>query len=145
MRFCCIWSHFYLNNFYRVILHTETCKKKEKLEKNYLHLYLTIFLNNFLMISSERLAQSHSCSYPVWKQDNSKKNFYVHCVAMILFWHRLNATTPLLHPAQISCFYPWHSCLFTKSCYSKALPISCSKTSSWSWRWRRAFQRAAAS
>jgi hypothetical protein len=26
-----------------VILHTETCKKKEKLEKNYLH--LTIFLN----------------------------------------------------------------------------------------------------
>ena len=41
--------------------HTEICKKKEKLEKNYLHLYLTIFLNNFLtvvcMISSERLAE----------------------------------------------------------------------------------------
>ena len=41
-----------------VILHTEICKKKEKLEKNYLHLYLTIFLNNFLMISSERLAEN---------------------------------------------------------------------------------------
>jgi len=40
--------------YYMVILHTETCKKKEKLEKNYLHLYLTIFLNNFLMMTSER-------------------------------------------------------------------------------------------
>ena len=40
-----------------VILHTEICKKIDKLEKNYLHLYLTIFLNNFLMISSERLAE----------------------------------------------------------------------------------------
>ena len=36
-----------------VILHTEICKKKEKLEKNYLHLYLTIFLNKFLMLTSE--------------------------------------------------------------------------------------------
>jgi hypothetical protein len=33
-----------------VILHTEICEKKEKLEKNYLHLYLTIFLNIILMI-----------------------------------------------------------------------------------------------
>jgi hypothetical protein len=36
-----------------VILHTETSKKKEKLEKNYLHIYLTIFLNIILMLTSE--------------------------------------------------------------------------------------------
>ena len=39
-----------------VILHTEICKKNEKLEKNYLHLYLTIFLNKILMLTSEKLA-----------------------------------------------------------------------------------------
>ena len=55
--FVAFWSHFYLNNFYMVILHTETCKKKEKLEKNYLHLYLTKFLNIILMLTSERLAE----------------------------------------------------------------------------------------
>ena len=40
-----------------VILHTEICKKKEKIEKNYLHLYLTIFLNIILMMTSEKLAE----------------------------------------------------------------------------------------
>jgi hypothetical protein len=39
-----------------VILHTEICKKNKKLEKKSLHLYLTIFLNKILMISSEEIA-----------------------------------------------------------------------------------------
>jgi hypothetical protein len=39
-----------------VILHTEICKKKKKIEKNYLHLYLIIFLNIILMLTSEGLA-----------------------------------------------------------------------------------------
>jgi hypothetical protein len=39
-----------------VILHTEICKKTKKKDKNYLHIYLTIFLNKFFM--SEKLAES---------------------------------------------------------------------------------------
>ena len=43
-----------------VLLHTETCKKKEKLEKNYLHMYLTIFLN---IITHDNIIFIHSHLY----------------------------------------------------------------------------------
>ena len=58
-----------------VILHTEICKKKEKLEKNYLHLYLTIFLNIILMLTSET-----RCVHPQKLEPTNifqKKNFHL--------------------------------------------------------------------
>jgi hypothetical protein len=72
-----------------VILHTEICEKKEKLEKNYLHLYLTIFLNKILMLTSEKLAEAGDINIfhahvshrqqppgPLAQADPAAKNFH---------------------------------------------------------------------
>ena len=40
-----------------VILHTEICKKKKKLQKKLLILYHSIFLNIKLMLTREKLAK----------------------------------------------------------------------------------------
>ena len=55
--------------------------KIEKLEKNYLHLYLTIFLNNFLMISSERLAVSVQIKHTVCCGQTSAPVSHLFCGA----------------------------------------------------------------
>jgi len=56
-----------------VILHTETCKKKKKAEKNYIHIYLAIFLNK-LMISSKRLADTILSRSDLKKTTHAKEN-----------------------------------------------------------------------